>query len=51
MKTEKRPWMSVLLALCVLSSVVFAAEPPKLPLKGGENVLFIGNSLTGSLSE
>lgn len=39
------------LAVACFVASLHAAEPDRLPLKGGENVLFIGNSLTGGLGE
>lgn len=39
------------IAVCLLISPALRGQEHELPIKGGENILFIGNSLTGSLSE
>lgn len=48
-----RPYLSFCLLICLIPAAS-SNEPPEvknLPLKGDENVLFIGNSLTASLNE
>ena len=46
-----RLMIRTLILVLAFSAMSLAFAEKKLPLKGGENVLFIGNSLTGSLSE